>query len=458
MGADDTTCTPIGVTSVKFAKDNLIQASRYCVPPASFVPPAPQVVEIDGKALVVVYVPEATDTIHQSGGVFWIRKGSQTVGLQLAELQELESRRGLRPWDILPAPATLVDLDQQLITRFLAGRSPAVLRHSSLEQTLLGLGAATTTSDRGVVPTQGGLLVFGTHPQSFLPQTEIDAVQWRAPGVPVAGGGRGGWLAHQRIEGSLAEGIERGMNFVRSHLTTEARIVEAHRVETAEYPLEAIREALVNAVLHRDYHLIGQAVRIFLYHDHLQIRSPGRLMSGIILDLLYQGIPLSRPRNPQLMALLRDWPGGAYCERLGSGIRLMVGAMEQAGLPAPVLREEGNEFVVYFFKTAEARAGLPPLPITSGGRAGRTIAEPALAGGADPRLTGLNERQIKGLIFAQQHGRISNEEYRTLMNCSTKMATRDLGDLRNRGFLIQYGSGRALYYVPADQGQHDTDT
>src|SRR4051794_15617971 len=87
MGVDDATLEITGVNSPKYARDNLIQAARRCQPMMVFSPPEPQSIIIDGKRLVVAYVPQAIDTLYQTtGGTFWIRKGSQTVPMTLPEL------------------------------------------------------------------------------------------------------------------------------------------------------------------------------------------------------------------------------------------------------------------------------------------------------------------------------------------------------------------------------------
>ncbi|MEO8288281.1 MAG: ATP-binding protein [Chloroflexota bacterium] len=377
MGVDDATLEIIGVNSPKYARDNLIQAARRCQPQLLFSPPEPQSVAIDGKRLVVAYVPQATDTLYQTtGGTFWIRKGSQTVPMTLPELVSAMYHRGLRSWEREPSPlpASLEDLSSDLLATFMASRSPALLRHSNDSQRLVGLGAAVDVSGRGLVPTNVGLLMFSELPQALLLQSEVDVVEWRVPGTPsgmaqggagtggaapgMAAGeaGRGGWLDRRRLTGPVPELIEGALHFVQTHIRVSARIVGSQRIETAAYPLEAVREAIVNALVHRDYSIAGSNVRVFIYHDHLEVRSPGRLLPGVSIEALLQGEAISRARNPVLASLLRDWPGGHYIERLGAGVRLMMTAMQEEGLPPPILEEVGDEFVVRFISTS-AEAG-----------------------------------------------------------------------------------------------------
>lgn len=94
---------------------------------------------------------------------------------------------------------------------------------------------------------------------------------------------------------------------------------------------EALREAIVNVVVHRDYHRIGETVRVFMHTDRVEIRSSGGLLPGISLDELVAMLVTSVPRNPLIAGFLHDMPG--YMERIGSGIRFMVTQMRERACP-----------------------------------------------------------------------------------------------------------------------------
>lgn len=443
MGVDDTTRHIVGVRNVEQARDNLIQASRSCTPALAFQPPEPQVVVVDSKRLLVAYVPP-NPVLVQASGVFWQRRGSFTVPLTLAEVSARLYSRNLISWEREPAPfpATLDDLDSQQITTYLAARSASLLQHSSTTQALLGLHAAVQVPDRGLVPTNAGLLLFGRQPQAILRQAEVDVVEWRAPGEPRPTEGRGGWADRRRLEGSLPDLIEAAMHFVASHIPTSARIIGAHRQDTPAYPLEAIREAIVNGIVHRDYSLEGQSVRVFIYpNQYIEVRSPGRLMPDLSLDLLIQGEPLSSPRNPLLVDLLRSWPGKQYMERLGAGIRLMFGAMQEAGLPAPVLSEVGGEFVVRFYGSTNTLPANTALP------GAQPAAIPALS---DPRLLRIDIKQQRALEYVRLHGSITAEQYSTLVDVAERTARHDLKELADLGLLARNKVGKFQHYVAPD--------
>jgi ATP-dependent DNA helicase RecG len=442
MGVDDATRAIIGVRSVKYATDNLIQAARSCVPSITFDPPEPEVILVNSHRLVVAHIPPHPALV-QAGGVFWQRRSSLTVPLTLPEISARLYSRNLVPWERQPSPATLEDLEQQQVTTYLAARSPTMLQHSSTVQALVGLEAAIHVPERGTVPTNAGLLMFGRHPQVFLRQAEVDVVEWRAPGEPAGPEGRGGWADRRRLEGPLPDLIEGAIHFVASHIPTSARIVGAYRQDSPAYPLEAIREAIVNAIVHRDYSLDGQAVRVFIYpSERIEVRSPGRLMPDVTLDLLIRGEPLSKPRNPLLVDLLRNWPGKQYMERLGAGIRLMLGAMREAGLAPPGLSEVGDEFVVRFYGPGVSPPNAVQPPVTA------PTSAPYYP--LPSRPVQLENKQQHALEYVRTQGRIDTKQYCALANVPERTGRHDLKKLADLGLLVRRGAGRTQHYVLPD--------
>jgi ATP-dependent DNA helicase RecG len=191
------------------------------------------------------------------------------------------------------------------------------------------------------------------------------------------------------------------------------------RADLPEYPLEALREAVVNAIVHRDYGRIGEAIRVFIYPDRVEVHSPGLLLPGIAVEDLVQMRVASRPRNLLLAQFMRDIPG--YMERVGSGIRLMINEMRRLGLPDPEFTEL-HEFVVTF------RNGLG---------VGENEAKPE---------TRLNSRQMVALQLVREKGSLSSGEYRAATGASESTALRDLNELVERGILTTKGKKRGLRY------------
>lgn len=197
-------------------------------------------------------------------------------------------------------------------------------------------------------------------------------------------------------------------------------------VEYREYPQEAVREALVNAVVHRDYGRRGQCIRVFMFDDRIEVYNPGTLPPGVSLEKMRRLEPQSVLRNPVIVSVFRDL-GSRYIERLGTGIRRMALAMEEHGLPRPHFEEVGSEFRV-----------------TLDGPCERFMAE---AGELPAWTKELNDRQVKAVLYVGEHGRISRGEYAKLQGVSSRTAARDLSDLVERGILTLRGAGRGAYYV-----------
>ena len=189
-----------------------------------------------------------------------------------------------------------------------------------------------------------------------------------------------------------------------------------------EYPLPVVREAIVNAVAHRDYAIRGDDVRVLMFSDRMEIYSPGRLPGHVTLDNL---LTERFSRNEAIVQALSDM---GFVERLGYGIDRMVAAMSEAGLPAPSFEETVAGFRV-----------------TLRGR-GRRPGEP----GAGPRWPNrrLDPRQERALAYLAEHSAITNREFRELIpDISDETVRRLLADLVDQGLIIKIGERKATYYI-----------
>lgn len=216
--------------------------------------------------------------------------------------------------------------------------------------------------------------------------------------------------------------------FIYRHMKVGRRIKGFVGVEYREYPEETVREALVNAVVHRDYSRRGQRIRVFMFDDRIEVYSPGTLPPGVSLEKMRRLEPQSVLRNPIVVRVFRDL-GSRYIERLGTGIRRMALAMETHGLPRPRFEEVGPEFRVTLVGPGERFME-------------ETLVRPAWA-------EGLHERQVEAVLYVGEHGRITNREYRVLVGTLDVTAYRDLKDLCEKGLLARHGKGRGAYYALA---------
>lgn len=195
IGVEDSTHKVVGVPDERIGEtmDVILRAARQVIKPELVLePPEPEVYLLAGKKLVVVTVLATNGPVYQSGGIFWIRQGTQTRALNMAELSEMIYDRGLRDWEVEPAyNATMEDIDLEKVQAFIGLRSTSGRqsgRFKNLEQVLIGMRCAIAVSGGTIVPTNAGMLFFGYSPQDHIPQSEVVCVccfekQWGPVGM-----------------------------------------------------------------------------------------------------------------------------------------------------------------------------------------------------------------------------------------------------------------------------------
>jgi ATP-dependent DNA helicase RecG len=192
------------------------------------------------------------------------------------------------------------------------------------------------------------------------------------------------------------------------------------RQDIAEYPEFAYREAIVNAVGHRDYELDGSHIQVRLFADRLEVQSPGGLGGHLTVDnMVYE----QYTRNPHIMRLLENH---GYVEQRGLGVDRMIRAMAAAHLEPPAFENRGSSFWVILKGGAPA----PRLP--------------------DLSRLGLNERQGQAIAYLRSHGRITNREYQKEFGVSERTALYDLQGLVEAGLALPVSSGRGRHYILRD--------
>ena len=170
------------------------------------------------------------------------------------------------------------------------------------------------------------------------------------------------------------------------------------RIEKGEYPVAALREMLLNALVHRNY-LGSSVVQMRMFDNHFNIWNEGELPAGISLDSLKRQHP-SRPRN----LLIADvcFKGG-YIDAWGSGTLKIISTCKEAGLPDPEIIEQDGGILVTLFKNKFSKEQL--------------------------QKSGLNERQIKAVLYVMEKGSITNSDYQAMNKVSKRTATNDLSKL-----------------------------
>ncbi len=400
-----------GVTSADEARAAVQAAGLLATPP--LILPLPQLIELDGKAVCLVEVPPGLPHVSSLGGRYLIRSGRENRLLTTSELSSLLLARSEAGFESRPAPgAGLADLDPAAIQSY--QDALAAPTGESWQRLLLARGCLTEAAD-GLLPTYAGVLLFGRQPQRFVPSAEIILVRYAGPQM-------GDEFARHDARGTLPEQIRQAETFVNTHMRRGMRIKGFTREETAEYPISVIREAIVNAVAHRDYAIHGEGIRVLMFSDHMEIYSPGRLPGHVTLENL---LSERFSRNEAIVQALSDL---GFVERLGYGIDRMVAAMAEAGLPAPVFEE-----TVAGFK------------VTLRGRGDELVSADPAARWGNRRLT---PRQERALAHLTEHGSITNREFRELFpDLSDETIRRELADLVDQGLIMKVGERKATYYI-----------
>lgn len=365
-----------------------------------------------------IHVPRSTELHALADGRVLIRSGSQNRPLSGEQVRQLASGKSSGDYEMQELPgAELGDLDPDMIRDYVAQREEKQGRQIKLprERLLRQIGALTGEGQ----PTVAGMLLFGFEPQFFLPQSALTFV--RFSGSELRGpGGLPGYTRRDELTGPLAQVIERTWAILLHEMRVEAVVTGLRREERAEYPQIAVREALVNAVCHRDYRLGGRRIEIRMFDDRLEVHSPGGLPGYITIDNIVEE---HFSRNPRIVNGLYHWN---YIEELGLGIDKMIEAMTKAGHPSPVFRATPHSFTVVLENARQRN----PLP------------------GAPGWESSMNERQLRAIQHMRERGRLTSRDYQEMCpDVSAETLRLDMVDLTERGVVMKVGQKRGTYYI-----------
>ncbi len=324
-----------------------------------------------GKDVAVVQVDRGWavhHVWHDNHRTYYIRVGSQSREASHEELERLFQQRGAFRLEIRGvAGSSMVDLDRRrLLDYFERVREQSTPARDDLDgwrQLLINAELLVEEEDR-TLATVAGLLLFCQHPNRFLAQAGVDAAAYlgkskdyaareraalRGPMIPLfsqAPREESRILETLLVENGL---VEQAVDFVRRNTGITASLVGgARREERWTYPEEAVREGIVNALVHRDYLLSSTDIELSIYEDRLEIISPGRLPNGITPQRMMTGCRAAR--NQLLKDVMRDY---RYLEHMGMGIpRKIVKCMKEDNNTVPDLIEDEERFLLRLWKEA----------------------------------------------------------------------------------------------------------
>ncbi len=403
-----------GVRVPEEVTDRVFQAALLVDPP--LVLPIPRSETVEDLPVLRVTVPAGLPNVYSLEGRYLGRSGKRESPLPARQLRALLVERGVIQFKSrVPQNASLDDLDFEQVSRYL--EALGLGKEANAENVLRQRGCLVPENG-ALRPTYATLLLFGKHPQQWLPSAGVLAARFSGMAFSDA-------FIKQEIRGTLPDQLQQAETFVRDKMRSVARLVGLRRAETPEYPPEAVRELLVNAIAHRDYNQQGDMIHLHIFADRLEVHSPGGLPGPVNIQNLLEA---RFSRNAVIAQVLSDL---GFVERLGYGLNRVVTVMKQNNLPMPKFEELGGTFRVTLFGAESGgleRTALPDLSV---------YAE-----------YDLNPRQERALFFLAQHARITNSDYQALCpEVSAETLRRDLVAFVKDGIIIKVGDKRATYYI-----------
>lgn len=283
----------------------------------------------------------------------YIRVGDADKPMTEYEVYSYEAFRKKYRDDIRPVEgASLGILDEGKMEEYLSRKRR---ERPNLSQTSTQTQMELTGITRDGKVTMTALMLFGLYPQAYYPQLSIIAtnVPGKQIGIVDQAGNR--FLDTKRIEGTIPDMLEGALAFVRSNMHTAMRLdaKTGARVDTPQYPIAAVREAVLNALVHRDYsfHTEGMPIQVTMYTDRLEITNPGGLYGRITVDQL--GVAQPDTRNPVLVTAMETM---GQTENRYSGIPTIRLTMKDYGLPEPVFQDSRGTFRVILYNKQDSAA------------------------------------------------------------------------------------------------------
>lgn len=433
---------PAGVANPAKIQADLGAVAAQMEPPLR---PLLQVFEIDGASIVAAEVPElpasAKPCYYQGAGLpngAFIRVGDGDRKLTPYEVQALFEARGQPRHDAEPLEGTAVeDLGPELVgglLRRLRGRESGPYRSWTDEQVLRALKVLVPGADGKMVVSLLGWTCFAEYPQERFPNLCVTFLRYPTPeaGRPGPQGER--FLDNVKVEGPVPVMVVETLRAIKRNMQRRGIVQGLFREDLWEYPETVLREALVNALGHRDLspQARGSQVQVHMFPDRIEFQSPGGLFGPIQPDQLGEpGVQSSR--NAFLMKVLEDLPppgeSRPLCENRGTGLTAMIEQLRRSGMSPPRFDVSLTRF----------RVVLPNHTLYDE----ETLRWLEDLGKGEP----VSEAQRQALAFARHSGSLTNGDYCRVTGSDSRIATRELNELVHRGLLERTGAGRWSTYA-----------
>jgi ATP-dependent DNA helicase RecG len=391
---------------------------------------------LEGKTVLVIemfrgnLLPYYLKEDGKNNGTY-LRVGIANRKADFEHILELERQKRNQSFDeeiCREQPLAQLDLTP-LVARFKAQGKPLndeKLRNLKLVQEEQGT----------LYPTQGLMILLGK-----LPHVTVKCARFKGTDMSV-------FLDRKEYSGDLFTQLEQMEGFVKNHISLRGEIKGLQRTDTYELPEAALREALINAVIHRDYTNQGRDIKVGVYDDIVNIVSPGGFPNTLTAEALMEG--RSEIRNRVVARIFKEL---GYIEQWGSGIQRIKAACTAIGLTEPIIREKGDFVDVEFYrpvsntneKAPDTAKTVPSLMITPDYARLRPITP-------DPSRLEPEEAHI--LIWLLDHGKISRREVMEFLGLGETKVKAIFHALMDKKLIARNGQGRSTCYVLAQNAQY----
>jgi len=365
-------------------------------------------IKINKKDVLQIEIKKNTLPVSYKGK-YYTRVGNTTREMQGEELRSFFIKD--TNWDGLTGDYSLDEIDPEAVRKFIrmASRNGR-LKTADENKDIKTIFKKLKLIINGKL-TNAAIMLFGNDPQKYFINALVRVGRFKDETTIIG---------DRRIEGNLFKQIEEAEEAIKNFINVRYEITgeQLTRKNIWDYPLEAIREALLNSVIHRDYFKYNVQTQIKIFNDWIWFFNIGGLPEGITLEQLKTTHP-SVARNPLIVHIFYL---AGLIEEYGSGIGRIMDSLKEANLPEPEFKEEFAGFSLYLRKDYYTEERLKEI--------------------------GLNDRQIKAVIYVKEKGKITNKEYQKLNGVIKKTASRDLGVLIDKRILEKIGTtGKGTHYI-----------
>ncbi len=401
IGVDDNG-NPIGVKKSKKLLEDIPNKIRNKLG----IIPSVKIEKVGDKDIIHIFIKPSSVSISHNGK-YYVRSGSNSFELKGEELTNFLIEKSGKTWDeFVEKKADFNDINLKTIDEFkkyAVDRIPSIVVEKDYQTILEKLNLL-----EGKKLKKAAILLFGKNPQRFYPAAYLKIGKFLT---------ETDIQSSDIVEGNLFEQITNALEILRTkYLISKIKFEGIHRREILEYPYEALREAIINALIHRNY-IGASSIQIRVYSDRLVIMNEGKLPPEVPVEKL-KTEHLSKPRNTLLADVFYK---AGFIESWGRGtIKIMEKCQEQR-LPEPDFEEDHGVFVVKFYQDKWNEENLKKL--------------------------GIKERQIKAVMYVKEKKSINLSSFKTIVSeVSEKTLYRDLQELVSKGILKELGEKKGRKY------------